>query len=64
MQFIDRSQLMANLNCLDEQVWILESMQNYLNGESTNTEGILWCETQWNRILGYHPSNLFALQGM
>src|SRR4051794_40696556 len=65
VSYIDQSQLMLNPSRLDEQVWVVDSLQRFAQ-ETTAAAGVevaKWCEGQWNRILQYHPENLAALQG-
>ena len=65
--YIDRSQLMLVPARLDEQIWVVDSLQKFAQGTSATAgvrEVALWCEMQWNRILQYHVENLAALQGI
>ncbi|KAH0538572.1 hypothetical protein FGG08_004860 [Glutinoglossum americanum] len=63
--YVDRSQLMYNPARLDEQVWVVESLQRFAQGSGGRLKDVaLWCEMQWNRVLQYHAENLNALQGL
>ncbi|KAI9764912.1 MAG: hypothetical protein M1840_007937 [Geoglossum simile] len=65
--YIDRSQLMLAPARLDEQIWVVDSLQKFTQGTSATSgvrEVALWCEMQWNRILQCHVENLAALQGL
>jgi hypothetical protein len=67
VSYVDRSQLMLAPARLDEQVWVVDSLQRFTQATSATSgvkEVALWCEMQWNRILQYHVENLAALQGM
>jgi hypothetical protein len=63
--YIDRSQLMLHPARLEEQIWVVESLQKFAQRSAGRLQDVaLWCEMQWNRVLQHHPENLAALQGM
>ena len=66
VSYVDRGQLMFAPARLDEQIWVVDSLQRFTQATSATAgvqEVALWCEMQWNRILQYHAENLAALQG-
>jgi hypothetical protein len=64
VSYIDRSQLMLNPARLDEQVWVIDSLQKFAHGSGSRLGDVAqWCEMQWNRVLQHHSENLSALQG-
>ena len=66
ISYVNHSQLMTKPARLNEQIWILDSLQNWALRART-TPGVQavasWCETQWGRVLENHLENLAALQG-
>ncbi|KAH0548618.1 hypothetical protein GP486_007838 [Trichoglossum hirsutum] len=65
INYVDRSQIMLNPARLDEQVWVIDSLQRFAQGSGGRVGDVaLWCEMQWNRVLQHNPENLSALQGL
>lgn len=67
IDYINRSRILENPVRVEEQVWLIDSVQNF-GTVDTGVElvsGVFeWCERSWNRVREHDPNNPTALQGI
>lgn len=57
---------MLSANQLDEKLWLINEVQSFAYFDADSgaiTELASWCELEWNRVLGSHPTCVEVLKG-